>query len=270
MAVIQQQADLDFGGVGKIIRALLNPVASDPGSPVVGEVWYNTSDSRLKVETGAGTVSLATTGDTGSGVPASTWDAQSVVVAISDDTPVVQVLAASTLLGRRATGDVTAVTYAQLLADLEALGITAADVGGNDPFARANHTGSQASSTISDFNSSVDTRVQLIVDSAPAALDTLNELAAALGDDANFSTTITNSLATKPTRYAENIGDNSSTSIAVTHSLGTTDVVVQVFVISSGATVDCQVVRTNANTVTLDFNTAPGTDAYRVVVHGIS
>ena len=36
-----------------------------------------------------------------------------------------------------------------------------------------------------------------IVDSAPGTLDTLNELAAALGDDANFSTTITNSIATK-------------------------------------------------------------------------
>lgn len=36
-----------------------------------------------------------------------------------------------------------------------------------------------------------------ITDSAPGTLDTLNELAAALGDDANFSTTVTNSLATK-------------------------------------------------------------------------
>lgn len=36
-----------------------------------------------------------------------------------------------------------------------------------------------------------------IVDAAPATLDTLNELAAALGDDANFSTTVTNSLAGK-------------------------------------------------------------------------
>jgi hypothetical protein len=39
--------------------------------------------------------------------------------------------------------------------------------------------------------------VTYLVDSAPGALDTLNELAAALNDDANFSTTITNSLATK-------------------------------------------------------------------------
>ena len=36
-----------------------------------------------------------------------------------------------------------------------------------------------------------------VVDSAPATLDTLNELAAALGDDANYATTITTALGTK-------------------------------------------------------------------------
>jgi len=36
-----------------------------------------------------------------------------------------------------------------------------------------------------------------ILDSAPGALDTLNELAAALGDDANFASTVTTSLAGK-------------------------------------------------------------------------
>jgi hypothetical protein len=43
----------------------------------------------------------------------------------------------------------------------------------------------------------VRTEVSNLVDAAPATLDTLNELAAALGDDANFSTTVTNSLALK-------------------------------------------------------------------------
>ena len=43
----------------------------------------------------------------------------------------------------------------------------------------------------------VDTQVANLVDSAPGTLDTLNELAAALDDDPNFSTTITNSIATK-------------------------------------------------------------------------
>ena len=43
----------------------------------------------------------------------------------------------------------------------------------------------------------VDTEVSGLVSSAPGALNTLNELAAAIGDDANFSTTITNSIAAK-------------------------------------------------------------------------
>ncbi len=43
----------------------------------------------------------------------------------------------------------------------------------------------------------VDTEIANLVDTAPSTLDTLNELAAALGDDANFSTTVTNSIATK-------------------------------------------------------------------------
>ena len=47
------------------------------------------------------------------------------------------------------------------------------------------------------YTSYADTAVSNLVSSAPSSLDTLNELAAALGDDANFSTTVTNSIATK-------------------------------------------------------------------------
>ena len=51
--------------------------------------------------------------------------------------------------------------------------------------------------TAAALQESVSVAVDDLVDSAPGALDTLNELAAALGDDANFSTTVTNSIATK-------------------------------------------------------------------------
>lgn len=43
----------------------------------------------------------------------------------------------------------------------------------------------------------VNSAVAGIVDAAPEALNTLNELAAALGDDENFATTVTNSIAAK-------------------------------------------------------------------------
>lgn len=39
--------------------------------------------------------------------------------------------------------------------------------------------------------------IDALDDGAPTALDTLNELAAAIGDDPNYATTITNALAGK-------------------------------------------------------------------------
>jgi len=42
-----------------------------------------------------------------------------------------------------------------------------------------------------------DSAVAVAIDAAPAALDTLNELAAALGDDANYATTTANAIGTK-------------------------------------------------------------------------
>lgn len=52
-----------------------------------------------------------------------------------------------------------------------------------------------------------------IVDSAPATLDTLNEIAAALNDDADFSNTIANSIATKVSKTNGTVttADTSST-----------------------------------------------------------
>jgi hypothetical protein len=64
----------------------------------------------------------------------------------------------------------------------------------------------------------VGTQIANLVDSSPEALNTLNELAAALGDDANFSTTITNSLATKVAKTDTGlivVGDD-STGTAIT------------------------------------------------------
>jgi hypothetical protein len=47
------------------------------------------------------------------------------------------------------------------------------------------------------INTASAAAVTYLVDSAPGTLDTLNELAAALGDDPNYATTITNALAAK-------------------------------------------------------------------------
>ena len=65
------------------------------------------------------------------------------------------------------------------------------------------------------LNNSVNTAVSNLVNSAPTTLDTLNELATALGNDASFATTITNSLATKAVPAditPTNVSDKTNTS----------------------------------------------------------
>jgi hypothetical protein len=54
----------------------------------------------------------------------------------------------------------------------------------------------------------VNTAISNLVDTAPATLDTLNELAAALGDDPNFATTVTNNIATKVSKSGDTMTGN--------------------------------------------------------------
>jgi len=69
----------------------------------------------------------------------------------------------------------------------------------------------------------VDTHISDLIASAPAALDTLNELAAALGNDVNFSTTIINAIAGKQSTLVS--GTNIKT-VAGTSLLGSGDLAI--------------------------------------------
>lgn len=325
MAEILFDADINMSGVGKLVRALLNPVASDPGSPAEGEVWYNTTDDRLKVRANGISEELAYFSEVSAGgVPSTTWDAQSTVIAITDDTPVAQTFAANTYLGRRATGDLTAVTLANLATDLEGTGLEASTLGGiaagafvqeadydanstlvavadNTPvvqaFAASTVLGRRSTGDVTAISyvnliadleavgidadtlggtaaadyatdAEVAAAIAALVDTAPGTLDTLNELAAALGDDPNFATTVTNSLATKVNSFSANFGNAAAQSFNIDHNLGTLDVQVQTFVNSSGAEVVTGVARTTTNRVVVTTNSVPGSNAYRVVVQG--
>lgn len=69
-------------------------------------------------------------------------------------------------------------------------------------------------------------------------------------------------------KVSGNVGNGTNTSFAITHSLNTRDVVVNVYDNASYDTVECDVVRTDADTVTVSFSVAPSSNAYRVVVIG--
>jgi len=88
--------------------------------------------------------------------------------------------------------------------------------------AYSNLTGTPTIPSLSGYatESYVNTQVSNLVDSAPGSLDTLNELAAALGDDANFSTTVTNSIATKLPLAGGTITGAGTTALTVTNTSG--------------------------------------------------
>ena len=69
--------------------------------------------------------------------------------------------------------------------------------------------------------------------------------------------------------YATSIGDGINTSIAVTHNLGTKDVIVQLYDVSSNDTVFADVVRTSTTVVTVSFSSAPSTNDIRVLISKI-
>jgi hypothetical protein len=126
------------------------------------------------------------------------------------------------------TASAAAVAYAD--------GLTTADVAENTNLyftnERAVNAGSATyilqSSQQGIINSASAAAVTAVLDGAPGALDTLNELAAALNDDASFATTITNSIfeklsaSTASTTYATITSLASASAAAVSYADGLT------------------------------------------------
>lgn len=70
-------------------------------------------------------------------------------------------------------------------------------------------------------------------------------------------------------RFPQTIGDGSATSIIVTHNLNTRDVHAEVWqATGTFDKVDCEMELTSVNQITFKFNTAPGSNALRVVIIG--
>jgi len=66
--------------------------------------------------------------------------------------------------------------------------------------------------------------------------------------------------------YKTTIGDNTTLSFSVTHNLGTEDVTVTVYDLTTGEDVYPGVTRTSTTVVRLDFTAAPATASHRVLI----
>jgi hypothetical protein len=85
----------------------------------------------------------------------------------------------------------------------------------------------------------IEAAIAALVNSAPSTLDTLNELAAALGDDPNFATTIVNSLGNKVDKVAGyGLSKNDLTDALVSSIAGKLDKITAIISVSSNTTID--------------------------------
>jgi hypothetical protein len=121
-------------------------------------------------------------------------DSDSDVPSISNET-ILTIDSASATYLTQASASTTYATKTEL-ANIDALPLQTGNSG-----KYLTTSGSVASWSTIDLTSAINTAsaaaVTYLVDSAPGALDTLNELAAALNDDANFSSTVTTALGNK-------------------------------------------------------------------------
>jgi len=129
----------------------------------------------------------------------------------------------------------------------------------------------------------VTSQINALVDTAPGTLDTLNELAAALGDDANFSTTVTNLIATKldsaqttaliDSAYvqARQTASGSGLDSASVITLIDSDYITQRvdFSAASYSALELTAVTTGANTATWTFNTDDQAENFRLIFNGL-
>lgn len=262
---------------------LLNPVmqqlASAPSNPVMGQFYFNTVDETPYWYNGFGWVDFD---NSGGGGDADTLNEQSPSFYLSR---------------ANHTGTQSASTISDLATTVQSYRL--------DQFAAPTAGVSMNSQNITNLaeptdnahaatKQYVDTEVANLVDSAPGVLDTLNELAAALGDDPNFATTIAGDIADAKDRanhtgtqlastisdfntaadaritareYAASIGNGSDTDITVTHNLNSQDVIVQVREVGSPyAVVIPDIEMATVNTVILRFGTAPTSNQYRVLI----
>lgn len=251
MSAIQYSSPIDLL-LNEIQNVRAQLLAADPGAPVTGQFWYDSTNNVFKYRNNVGTISvidstaaLALKASLAS--PVFTGDPQAPTPATADN-------------------DTSIATTAYVKANLALYATLASPVLTGDPQAPTPlATDNDQSIATTAF---VKTQIANLINGAGATLDTLNELALAIGNDANFATTITNSLATKAGKFSQNVGDGALSTIVVTHNLNTTDTIVQVRNIASKKKIVVDIEDTSVNTTTLLFSTAPALNAFRVTVLG--
>ena len=176
----------------RVRRRAAGGASGAPESLLQSELAYSEVDQILYVGQGTGgTASVVAIGGPGAYLTTATAGSTYLTISNASSTYLTQSSASSTY--------VTQATASSTYAPLASPALTGTPTA---PTASAATNSTQIATT-----AYVSTAISNLVNGAGAALDTLQELAAALGNDASFSTTITTSIGTKADRTLSNLTD---------------------------------------------------------------
>lgn len=217
-------------------NAVIQPLASAPSSPVEGQIYYNTTDDTIYVWANGAWLDLGVQGGSGATDLSQSLSATTVAVNSSTGADITIAAADNTNAGVMTSAMQVKLAGIEALADVtDATNVDAAGAVMNSDTSTASMSFVIDEDTMSSNSATkvptqqstkayVDTQVAALVDASPSTLNTLNELAAAIGDDASFATTTATNIGLKmaksanlsdvadaPTAFA-NIKQNASTS----------------------------------------------------------
>lgn len=270
----------------ELLNALLQNLASAPGSPLSGQMFFNTSEGTGAIYNGTSWLLLASRAELNAAIQGIKWK----------DAVQVATTANITLSGEQTIDGVTTSASRVLVKNQSTASENGIYVSASGAWTRADdaNVGSELISavvSVSEGTTLADTSWRCTNDAI-----TLGSTSIAFS---NFGTAVADAttsvkgkvqLATQAETEAKtdtdkavtpsglvnfvqkkafNVGDGSSTDIVLTHNLGTRDVSVEVYTSASPyekVLVDTE--NTTTNTVTLKFGTAPTSNEFRAIVKG--
>jgi hypothetical protein len=241
----------------------------------VKKAFYNIIDLKGNQIQGVGVPSADTDAATKLSAQGQADAAQSAAIAAAATDATSKANAAQSAAEATASADATSKANA---AQSAAIAAAATDATSKANAAQAAAIAAAATDATSKANAAqaaaatyTDGKITDLVNGAPELLNTLDELAAALGDDANFAATVTSSIAAKASIATGSVtGDGTSTAngyeYTVTHSLGKANVLVQVY--DGNDVVEVFVRKVNNNSLKIITGAALGSTSLSVVVVG--
>jgi hypothetical protein len=189
----------------------------------------------------------------GAGLSPTVLDANTVLKADVDNTPVALPVPASTFVGRAAAGNIAALTTAQAKT---LLAIVAADISDFNTQVRTNRLDQMATPTGAvSFGGQDITNANWAGTTIPVTAGGTGSVTAAAARSA---------LGTMG-KYNGTVGDGTTTSFTVTHGLNRTAVAVELYDATTLETILARVTRLSTTQMRLDFNPAPAANAVGII-----